>query len=61
MLKKILKNDGENVQSIGTIQKAVSNHFSIQIDHIKSSKKHKNIAFPRQISMYLVRRYNDAS
>ena len=42
-------------------QKEVSNYFGIKIHDIKSSKKQKNIAFPRQISMYLVRRYTGAS
>ena len=61
VLKNILKNDDRKVLSIETIQKEVSNYFGIKIYDIKSSKKQKNIAFPRQISMYLVRRYNGAS
>ena len=61
MLKNILKNDDRKVLSIETIQKEVSNYFGIKIYDIKSSKKQKNIAFPRQISMYLVRRYTGAS
>ena len=61
VLKNILKNDDRKVLSIETIQKEVSNYFGIKINDIKSSKKQKNIAFPRQISMYLVRRYTGAS
>ena len=61
VLKNILKNDDRKVLSIETIQKEVSNYFGIKIYDIKSSKKQKNIAFPRQISMYLVRRYTGAS
>ncbi len=61
VLKNILKNDDRKVLSIESIQKEVSNYFGIKINDIKSSKKQKNIAFPRQISMYLVRRYTGAS
>ncbi|NIP38176.1 MAG: chromosomal replication initiator protein DnaA [Candidatus Dadabacteria bacterium] len=61
VLKNILKNDDRKVLSIETIQKEVSNYFGIKINDIKSNKKQKNIAFPRQISMYLVRRYTGAS
>jgi len=61
VLKNILKNDDRKFLSIETIQKEVSNYFGIKIQDIKSSKKQKNIAFPRQISMYLVRRYTGAS
>jgi chromosomal replication initiator protein len=61
VLKNILKNDDRRFLSIETIQKEVSNYFGIKINDIKSNKKQKNIAFPRQISMYLVRRYTGAS
>lgn len=61
VLKNILKNDDRKFLSIETIQKEVSNYFGIKVNDLKSNKKQKNIAFPRQISMYLVRRYTGAS
>lgn len=61
VLKNILKNDDRKVLSIESIQKEVSNYFGIKTNDLKSNKKQKNIAFPRQISMYLVRRYTGAS
>ncbi|WP_343210232.1 chromosomal replication initiator protein DnaA [Anaerolentibacter hominis] len=36
-------------------------HFNITIDEIKSTKKNKNISFPRQICMYLCRKFTDSS
>lgn len=61
VLKNILKNDDRKFLSIETIQKEVSTYFGIKINDLKSNKKQKNISFPRQISMYLVRRYTGAS
>ncbi len=61
VLKNILKNDDRKVLSIESIQKEVSNYFGIKTNDLKSNKKQKNVAFPRQISMYLVRRYTGAS
>lgn len=43
------------------IQEIVSDHFKISVAEIKSIKKPKNIAFPRQISMYLCRKLLDIS
>jgi len=47
--------------NIDVIQEVVANHFHIQKDEIKSSKKPKNIAYPRQIAMYLSRKLLDIS
>ncbi len=43
------------------IQEIVANHFNIRIEDLQGSKKPKNIAFPRQISMYLCRKLLDIS
>ncbi len=43
------------------IQQVVADHFNIRIEDIQGSKKPKNIAFPRQISMYLCRKLLDIS
>ena len=40
---------------IQKIQKAVSEHFKISVDDLKSKKRSANINYPRQIAMYLCR------
>ena len=41
------------------ILEIVSEHFSISISDLKSSKRNSNIAIPRQIAMYLCRLMTD--
>ena len=41
------------------ILEIVSEHFSISISDLKSSKRNSNIAIPRQIAMYLCRQMTD--
>ena len=43
------------------IQEIVSNYYNIRVEDIQGSKKPKNIAFPRQIAMYLCRKLFDLS
>ena len=54
------KGMGEN-NSIHRIQRIVSEYFQISVDDIKSKKRSSNIAFPRQIAMYLCRTMTDES
>ena len=37
------------------MQKGVADYFQISVDDLKSKKRSANIAFPRQIAMYLSR------
>ncbi len=60
-LKNIIKEQDRRILSIESIQKEVSNFFGIKIQDLKSERKQKNIAVPRQIAMYLARRYTGAS
>ena len=41
--------------SIGKIQKIVADYFKITVEDLKSKKRSNNIAYPRQIAMYLCR------
>lgn len=50
----ISKGMGEK-NDIHRIQKIVSEYFQISIEDIRSKKRSSNIAFPRQIAMYLCR------
>lgn len=46
---------------IKSIQKAVGEHFNLSVTELKSQKRSKSIALPRQIAMYLCRRLTKAS
>ena len=39
----------------------VADHFGLSIDDLRGSKRSKNIAYPRQISMYLIRQYTETN
>jgi chromosomal replication initiator protein len=59
-LKDILS-DRQKMISVDNIQKAVAAFYNIKVSDLKSSKKLKIFAFPRQISMYLCRTLTKAS
>ena len=42
-------------------QQVVAEYYNIRVEDIQGSKKPKNIAFPRQVSMYLCRKLLDIS
>ncbi len=44
-----------------SIKKIVSKHYGIKLSEIESSKRTKNLAFPRQIAMFLCRDLTDMS
>ena len=39
----------------------VADHFGLSIEDLRGSKRSKNIAWPRQIAMYLIRQYTDSN
>lgn len=47
--------------TIEAIQKAVANHFSVKIADLKGPRRHKGIARPRMVAMYLSRQLTAAS
>ena len=49
------------IVSIETIQKVVANFFNLKVSDLKSHRKVKLISLPRQISMYLARKYTNSS
>jgi len=61
VLKNIVKNQDNRFVTIESIQKEVANFFGMRVQDLKSARKQKNIAVPRQITMYLARRYTGAS
>lgn len=46
---------------IDAVQKTVADHFQIKISELKSKKRHKALTLPRQIAMYLVRKFTKTS
>ncbi len=61
VLKNIIKEQTRPMLNIESIQREVANFFGIKMQDLKSEKKMKNIALPRQIAMYLTRKYTGAS
>lgn len=61
VLKNILKHQDKKFLSIDSIQKEVAGFYGLRVQDLKSGRKQKNIAVPRQIAMYLARRYTGAS
>ena len=47
--------------NIRKIQKAIAEYFQISVDDMKSKKRSANLAFPRQVAMYLCRQLTDES
>jgi chromosomal replication initiator protein len=53
--------EGSKKISPDLIMKIVASFFQTKISDLKSSRKHKVITYPRQIAMYLMRRYTSLS
>jgi chromosomal replication initiator protein len=61
LLREVLQEEGRHSISIEVIQKKVAEHFDIRIADMTSRRRPENIAFPRQIAMYLSRTLTDSS
>lgn len=60
-LKDYIVSSSSNKLTPDSISEIVAEHFKISKDDIKSSKRSNNIAFPRQIFMYLCRKLTNLS
>jgi len=60
-VKDIIKHRENGDVTIEDILKAVSARYNLKISEIKSPSKNKNIAFARQIAMYLARKLTGSS
>ena len=58
---KDIMNTGEMTITPEKIKKIVCKHYNIKLSELESSKKTNNIAFPRQVAMYLMRDMTDLS
>jgi chromosomal replication initiator protein len=61
LLREILHEEGRLTISIEVIQKRVAEHFDIRLADMTSKRRPENIAFPRQIAMYLSRQLTESS
>ena len=60
-LKDFISKGISEKNDIARIQKIVSEYFQITVEDIRSKKRSSNIAFPRQIAMYLCRQLTNES
>ena len=61
VLKTLVKKDERRVITVESIQKEVVAYFDLRLADLKSGRKQKKISLPRQIAMYLSRKYTAAS
>ncbi|MGI8819709.1 MAG: chromosomal replication initiator protein DnaA [Chthoniobacterales bacterium] len=61
LLKDILNEEARHAVTIEQIQRRVAEHFDVRIADMTSKRRPANIAFPRQIAMYLARELTRAS
>jgi len=64
LAKKVLKDILSNTETMITpekIKKIVCKYYNIKVADIESAKRTNNIAFPRQVAMYLIREMTDTS
>lgn len=55
LLKDILQEEAQNRITIEKIQKKVTEHYHLRPSDMQSKRRPANIAFPRQVAMYLCR------
>jgi chromosomal replication initiator protein len=61
LLREILHEEGRYSISIELIQKKVAEHFDIRLADMTSKRRPENIAFPRQVAMFLSRQMTESS
>ncbi len=61
LLREVLHEEGRYSISIEVIQKKVAEHFDIRLADMTSKRRPENIAFPRQIAMFLARQMTESS
>jgi chromosomal replication initiator protein len=61
LLREVLHEEGRYAINIDQIQKRVAEHFDIRLADMSSKRRPENIAFPRQIAMFLSRQMTESS
>lgn len=60
-LKDLISKDRPKIITAEYIQEIVATYFHLKPEELRSSKRTRNIAYPRQIAMYLCRKLTDLS
>ncbi|MBI3416737.1 MAG: chromosomal replication initiator protein DnaA [Verrucomicrobia bacterium] len=61
LLREVLHEEGRFTLTMEVIQKKVAEHFDIRLADMTSKRRPENIAFPRQVAMYLARQMTENS
>ena len=64
LAKEVLRNTLKGAQreiTVESIQKTICDYYNINLGDLKAKRRTKNIAFPRQVAMYLCRKYTETS
>jgi chromosomal replication initiator protein len=61
VLKDVISSSKTQRVTIPLIQQAVAEYFNIEIEDLKAQRRTRNITFPRQIAMYIIRELTDYS
>ena len=61
ILRDIIPVQDSTPMNIETIQASVAEHYGISVDEMKGKRRDKNIVFPRQVAMYLIREETESS
>jgi len=61
LLREILHEEGRYSVNIELIQKKVAEHYDIRLADMTSKRRPENIAFPRQVAMFLSRQMTESS
>ncbi|MGH7831744.1 MAG: chromosomal replication initiator protein DnaA, partial [Candidatus Binatia bacterium] len=60
VLKSTIKGNRKEV-TVENIQKTICDYFNLKLGDLKSKRRTRNIALPRQVAMYLCRKYTSTS
>lgn len=64
LAKEVLRNTLRGAQrevTVESIQKTICDYYNIKVVDLKAKRRTKNIALPRQVAMYLCRKYTETS
>jgi chromosomal replication initiator protein len=64
LTKELLRNTLKGAQreiTVENIQKTICDYFNIRLGDLKAKRRTQNIALPRQVAMYLCRKYTETS
>ena len=64
LAKDVLRNTLKSAQqeiTVENIQKTICDYFNVRIADLKAKRRTQNIALPRQVAMYLCRKYTETS